>query len=73
MVLLRLNFFDDMDVGPTIPEQKHSRESPSHYVSHLLGHEGSGSAFALLKQMGWATGLVAGEAPTSYSERYNIG
>lgn len=29
-------------------------------------HEGEGSAFALLKARGWATGLVAGEAGTSY-------
>eukprot|EP00887_Chlorella_sp_A99_P007901 scaffold12.g7901.t1 len=54
---------------PTLPEQQHYRAAPSHYVSHLLGHEGKGSAFALLKERGWATGLVAGEAGTSYSSR----
>jgi secreted Zn-dependent insulinase-like peptidase len=25
------------------------RQAPTNYLSHLLGHEGSGSAFALLK------------------------
>ncbi|EFN55439.1 hypothetical protein CHLNCDRAFT_35384 [Chlorella variabilis] len=54
---------------PTVAEQQHYRQAPSHYVSHLLGHEGEGSAFALLKARGWATGLVAGEAGTSYSGR----
>ncbi|PSC73920.1 Zinc-peroxisomal [Micractinium conductrix] len=54
---------------PTVAEQQHYRAAPSHYVSHLLGHEGEGSAFALLKAHGWATGLVAGEAGTSYSAR----
>lgn len=58
--------------GPTIPEQQYYRQAPSHYVSHLLGHEGTGSAFALLKSLGWATGLVAGEASTSFSQRYGI-
>jgi insulysin len=54
---------------PTVSEQQHYRAAPTHYVSHLLGHEGEGSAFALLKARGWATGLVAGEAGTSYSGR----
>jgi hypothetical protein len=34
--------------------------TPTSYLSHLLGHEGAGSAFALLKAKGWATALVAG-------------
>lgn len=51
---------------PTLPEQQHYRAAPSHYASHLLGHEGAGSAYALLKERGWATALVAGEAGTSF-------
>jgi insulysin len=51
----------------TLSEDEHYRAAPCRYLSHLLGHEGSGSAFALLKAKGWATGLVAGEAATSYS------
>ncbi|GAB4818102.1 hypothetical protein N2152v2_005148 [Parachlorella kessleri] len=54
---------------PTLPESRHYAEAPSHYVSHLLGHEGEGSVFAYLKAKGWASGLVAGEAGTSYSAR----
>ncbi|KAG7668348.1 hypothetical protein Ndes2526B_g00937 [Nannochloris sp. 'desiccata'] len=53
----------------TVSEQQHSDAAPSHYLSHLLGHEGEGSAFAYLKKRGWATGLVAGEASTSFSSR----
>jgi len=53
----------------TLSEQQHSDAAPSHYLSHLLGHEGEGSAFAYLKKRGWATGLVAGEASTSFSSR----
>lgn len=54
---------------PTVAEQLNYRVAPSHYVSFLLGHEGEGSAFALLKAKGWATALVAGEASTSFSSR----
>lgn len=35
-------------------------------VRAACSHEGEGSAFALLKARGWAAGLVAGEAGTSY-------
>jgi hypothetical protein len=45
------------DVPPTEPLY---RQAPTHYLSHLLGHEGAGSAFALLKARGLATGLSAG-------------
>ena len=37
--------------------------------SHLLGHEGEGSVFALLKKLGWATSLSAGESGNSLSSR----
>ena len=53
----------------TLSEQAHATAAPCHYVSHLLGHEGEGSAFALLKKLGLATSLVAGEASTSFSTR----
>ncbi|KAJ3072227.1 Insulinase (Peptidase M16) [Podochytrium sp. JEL0797] len=33
---------------------------PSHYLSHLIGHESEGSLLALLKQKGWAQDLSAG-------------
>lgn len=53
----------------TVAEGEHYDAAPCHYVSHLLGHEGEGSVFAWLKAKGWASGLVAGEAGTSYSSR----
>ncbi|GLT29356.1 hypothetical protein SLA2020_042280 [Shorea laevis] len=31
------------------------------YLGHLIGHEGEGSLFYVLKKLGWATGLFAGE------------
>lgn len=33
---------------------------PTGQVSHLVGHEGAGSAIAALRRRGWATGLEAG-------------
>lgn len=35
-------------------------KKPEDYLSHLIGHEGGGSLFALLKLKGWATSLSAG-------------
>ena len=33
---------------------------PSHYISHLIGHEGPGSILSYLKAKGWADALTAG-------------
>ena len=52
------------------PSWKVYQHAPCHYVSHLLGHEGKGSPFALLKEQGYATGLRAGEMGESFSGRY---
>jgi insulysin len=38
-----------------------ARVQPSHYLGHLLGHEGRGSLLAELKRRGWANTIVAGE------------
>eukprot|EP00873_Tetraselmis_striata_P029260 jgi/Tetstr1/449524/TSEL_036612.t1 len=56
------------------PEYKSYRYSPAHYVSHLLGHEGPGSCFQLLKAKKWVTSLAAGESGLSISSRslFNI-
>ncbi|CAD7703211.1 unnamed protein product [Ostreobium quekettii] len=51
------------------PEWKVYWCAPCHYVSNLLGHEGKGSVFALLKELGYATSLSAGESGTGFSER----
>ncbi|GAQ79598.1 Insulinase family protein [Klebsormidium nitens] len=46
---------------PISPEMKKYKAAASRYLGHLLGHEGDGSLFALLKQLGWAASLSAGE------------
>ncbi|XP_041998560.1 insulin-degrading enzyme-like 1, peroxisomal [Salvia splendens] len=49
-------------VWPTTPGIHHYNEGPSRYLGHLIGHEGEGSLFYILKKMGWATSLSAGES-----------
>jgi secreted Zn-dependent insulinase-like peptidase len=39
--------------------QKFYAAKPIHYCEHLLGHEGRGSLFSLLRDRGWATSLVS--------------
>ncbi len=34
---------------------------PTHYVSHLIGHEGPGSLLSYLKARGWCRNLGAGQ------------
>ena len=60
----------DWDTPPTDALYK---QAPSNYLSHLLGHEGEGSAFALLKARGWASGLCAGESGNGISSRLGGG
>jgi insulysin len=45
---------------PVPPVDKHLRSKPTHYISHLLGHEGKGSLLSLLKEKGWGDGLNSG-------------
>lgn len=53
--LLRLNMHFPM------PESLSKYKSkPSHYLGHLIGHEGEGSLLAYLKEKGWAESLSAG-------------
>lgn len=40
--------------------ERHYRAGPEHYVSHLIGHEGSGSILSELKAKGWCNNLVGG-------------
>lgn len=47
---------------PIPASEPHYRCTPTSLLSHLLGHEGSGSAFALLKERRWASALSAGES-----------
>ncbi|XP_071716303.1 insulin-degrading enzyme-like 1, peroxisomal [Rutidosis leptorrhynchoides] len=47
---------------PITPGIHHYMEGPSKYLGHLIGHEGEGSLFYILKKLGWATSLSAGES-----------
>ncbi|GKV27575.1 hypothetical protein SLEP1_g36735 [Rubroshorea leprosula] len=48
-------------VWPITPGIHYYKEGPCRYLGHLIGHEGEGSLFYVLKKLGWATGLSAGE------------
>ncbi|XP_036067708.1 insulin-degrading enzyme isoform X2 [Oryzias melastigma] len=44
-----------------IPDlQKYYRSKPGQYLAHLIGYEGPGSLFAVLKSKGWLDSLVGG-------------
>ncbi|CAM9761849.1 unnamed protein product [Ascophyllum nodosum] len=45
---------------PMPPVQRLWRNSPTRVLSHLMGHEGSGSLFAVLQDQGLATSVSAG-------------
>ena len=47
-------------VFPIPSQQEHYRTKPMHYVASLLGHEGPGSLFDVLKRKGWVESLSAG-------------
>ncbi|KAJ1445937.1 Metalloenzyme, LuxS/M16 peptidase-like protein [Pelagophyceae sp. CCMP2097] len=49
-------------VWPLPSLAEHWRSRPSGLAAHVLGHEGSQSALALLRRRGWATDLCAGIA-----------
>ncbi|KAG1675762.1 hypothetical protein FOA52_012418 [Chlamydomonas sp. UWO 241] len=51
----------------TPPAWKHYKSCPLSFLSHLLGHEGAGSVFSVLKAKGWVLSLVAGESGLSMS------
>eukprot|EP00051_Salpingoeca_urceolata_P020395 m.305495 g.305495 ORF g.305495 m.305495 type:complete len:196 (-) comp19611_c0_seq17:2078-2665(-) len=53
-----------MVLWPVPATRPHFEARPTHYLSHLIGHEGPGSLLAHLKDDGLADGLTAG---TSYS------
>ncbi|GAA5316293.1 MAG: insulinase family protein [Candidatus Pelagadaptatus aseana] len=45
---------------PVSSARDYYRQKPLQYLGNLLGHEGEGSLFALLKQQGWVESLSAG-------------
>ncbi|CAN1319975.1 Insulin-degrading enzyme-like 1, peroxisomal, partial [Linum perenne] len=52
-------------VWPITPGILHYKEGPARYLGHLVGHEAEGSVFYVLKTLGWATGLYAGEGDST--------
>ncbi|KAK9671052.1 hypothetical protein RND81_12G003500 [Saponaria officinalis] len=54
---------------PITPGIHYYKEGPCKYMGHLIGHEAEGSLFYVLKTLGWATDLSAGESDwtTEYS------
>ncbi|EPS70250.1 insulin degrading enzyme, partial [Genlisea aurea] len=53
-------------IWPITPGFRNYKEGPTSYLSHLIGHEGEGSLFYILKKLGWATSLLVGESESSY-------
>ncbi|ORX53679.1 hypothetical protein DM01DRAFT_1336212 [Hesseltinella vesiculosa] len=50
-----------LDITFPFPGQSQYFEcQPANYLSHLIGHEGSGSILSYLKKKGWATNLGSG-------------
>ncbi|XXG56483.1 hypothetical protein AAC387_Pa03g3878 [Persea americana] len=53
-------------IWPITPTVRYYKEGPTRYLGHLIGHEGEGSLFSVLRTLGWATSLFAGEGDWSY-------
>ncbi|CAI4047324.1 hypothetical protein N7582_004052 [Saccharomyces uvarum] len=50
-----------LEISFTVPDmEEHWKSKPPRILSHLIGHEGSGSLLAHLKELGWANELSAG-------------
>ncbi|KAH7853477.1 hypothetical protein Vadar_002882 [Vaccinium darrowii] len=49
-------------IWPITPGIHYHKEGPTRYLSHLIDHEGEGSVFYVLKTLGWATSLSAGQS-----------
>ncbi|XP_054645648.1 nardilysin-like [Dunckerocampus dactyliophorus] len=50
------------------PQGKHYRVKPLHYISWLIGHEGSGSILSLLRKKCWALALFGGNSETGFDQ-----
>ncbi|GLT96021.1 hypothetical protein SLE2022_136700 [Rubroshorea leprosula] len=48
-------------VWPITPEIHYYKEGPCSYLGHLIGHGGEGSLLYILRKLGWATIIYAGE------------
>ncbi|KAL3047028.1 hypothetical protein OYC64_021285 [Pagothenia borchgrevinki] len=50
------------------PQGKHYRVKPLHYISWLIGHEGTGSILSLLRKKCWAMALFGGNSETGFDQ-----
>uniref|UniRef100_A0AAY4A776 Nardilysin n=1 Tax=Denticeps clupeoides TaxID=299321 RepID=A0AAY4A776_9TELE len=50
------------------PQEKHYRVKPLHYISWLIGHEGTGSILSLLRRKCWALALFGGNSETGFDQ-----
>ncbi|KAF3690508.1 Nardilysin [Channa argus] len=50
------------------PQGKHYRVKPLHYMSWLIGHEGTGSILSLLRKKCWALALFGGNSETGFDQ-----
>uniref|UniRef100_A0A8C8GL37 Nardilysin a (N-arginine dibasic convertase) n=1 Tax=Oncorhynchus tshawytscha TaxID=74940 RepID=A0A8C8GL37_ONCTS len=50
------------------PQEKHYRVKPLHYISWLIGHEGTGSILSILRRKCWAMALFGGNSETGFDQ-----
>ncbi|KAJ8277501.1 hypothetical protein GJAV_G00075860 [Gymnothorax javanicus] len=50
------------------PQGRHYRVKPLHYISWLIGHEGTGSILSLLRKRCWALSLFGGNSETGFDQ-----
>ncbi|XP_037553696.1 nardilysin b [Nematolebias whitei] len=50
------------------PQAKHYRVKPLHFISWLVGHEGTGSILSLLRKKCWALALFGGNSETGFDQ-----
>ncbi|XP_063156335.1 nardilysin-like [Candoia aspera] len=50
------------------PQEKNYKVKPLHYISWLIGHEGSGSVLSFLRKKFWALALYGGNGETGFEQ-----
>uniref|UniRef100_A0A8C5H0P9 Nardilysin a (N-arginine dibasic convertase) n=1 Tax=Gouania willdenowi TaxID=441366 RepID=A0A8C5H0P9_GOUWI len=50
------------------PQEKYYRLKPLHYISWLIGHEGTGSILSVLRKKCWALALFGGNSETGFDQ-----
>ncbi|XP_034530735.1 nardilysin-like [Notolabrus celidotus] len=50
------------------PQEEYYRVKPLHYISWLIGHEGTGSILSVLRKRCWALALFGGNSETGFDQ-----